>query len=42
MELLIVIASCFVFPLVIGYIYGRNQEPPAIDPDFYYVWNKEN
>lgn len=35
MELLIVLASCIVFPLVIGYAYGRNIEEPRIDPDFF-------
>lgn len=35
MEYLITIAACIAFPLAIGYIYGRNQEPPRIDPDFY-------
>lgn len=39
MEYLIVIAACVVFPIAIGYIYGRNQTPPLIDPDFYTQFN---
>jgi hypothetical protein len=41
MEFLIAIAACIAFPLIIGYAYGRNQEPPLIDPDFYAQFNDE-
>lgn len=27
--LILVIASCFVTPLVVGYVYGRNIPAPA-------------
>jgi hypothetical protein len=36
---LIVIACCIVFPVVIGYAYGRNQTKPIVDPDWYTEWN---
>lgn len=41
MEYLIAIAACIGFPLLFGYINGRNQEPPLIDPDFYTQFNDQ-
>lgn len=38
MEFLIAIVAVVVFPIVIGWLYGRDQEEPRIDPDFYYQW----
>lgn len=38
MEFLIAIVSVAVFPVVIGWLYGRDQAEPRIDPDFYYQW----
>lgn len=41
MEYLFAATACIVFPLIIGYIYGRKQEPPKIDPDLYYTKETE-